>query len=528
MGALLVIGTSSGVGKSVVVAGLCRWLAREGVSVAPFKAQNMSLNSYVTRAGEEIGRAQAAQARACYIEPEAVMGPVLLKPGSRGTAQLIVLGRPVGEHEAGRYQDQVPGGLLSVVTDAFADLAGRFEVVICEGAGSPAELNLRSSDIVNLGFARATGLPALLVGDIDPGGVFASLVGTLAVLSPADQELVAGFLVNKFRGDRALLEPGLARLTELTGRPTLGVLPFVRDIGLDAEDSVDRALVLSGGPPIGDDILRVHVVALPRMSNHTDVDALAVEPGVVVRFITGPAEMADADLVVLPGTRSTVADLGWLAERGLDVALRHHAAAGRAVLGICGGYQMLGTVIDDPVESGVGPTGGIGLLPVRTRFGPDKVLARRHQALADGTVVEGYEIHHGVVTRDAGQPLVADEGCRAGAVAGTVWHGLLENDAFRRSYLNGVARTCGRRFVVAPATSFAAIREAQLDRLGDLVAQHIDRGAIKKLLDGGHRPAPPLRLVLGPTPARSGRLRTRQQRAGKSDPRRAARCRAGR
>ncbi len=500
MGALLVVGTSSGVGKSVVVAGLCRWLAREGVRVAPFKAQNMSLNSYVTQAGEEIGRAQAAQARACYLEPEAIMGPVLLKPGSGASAQLIVLGQAVGEHEAGQYRGDVQGGLLSVVTDAFNQLAARFDVVICEGAGSPAEVNLRGSDIVNMGFAQATGVPALLVGDIDLGGVFASFVGTLAVLDPPDQELIAGFVVNKFRGDKALLEPGLSMLGQLTGRPTLGVLPFVAGIGLDAEDSVDRALLLSGGPPLGEDVLRVQVVALPRMSNHTDVDALAIEPGVVVRFITGPAEVADADLVVLPGTRSTVADLAWLRGQGLDVAIARHVGAGRAVLGVCGGYQMLGTSIDDQVESGAGLTPGLGLLPVRTSFEPDKVLARPRRALADGTVVNGYEIHHGVVTREGGEPLMADEGCRAGAVAGTVWHGLLENDAFRRSYLSEVARTCGRRFVVAPDRSFAAVREAQLDRLGDLVADNIDRAAVKSLLDGGHRPAPPLRLVLGPAP----------------------------
>ncbi len=500
MGALLVVGTSSGVGKSVVVAGLCRWLAREGVRVAPFKAQNMSLNSYVTQAGEEIGRAQAAQARACYLEPEAIMGPVLLKPGSGASAQLIVLGQAVGEHEAGQYRGDVQGGLLGVVTDAFNQLAARFDVVICEGAGSPAEVNLRGSDIVNMGFAQATGVPALLVGDIDLGGVFASFVGTLAVLDPPDQELIAGFVVNKFRGDKALLEPGLSMLGQLTGRPTLGVLPFVAGIGLDAEDSVDRALLLSGGPPLGEDVLRVQVVALPRMSNHTDVDALAIEPGVVVRFITGPAEVADADLVVLPGTRSTVADLAWLRGQGLDVAIARHVGAGRAVLGVCGGYQMLGTSIDDQVESGAGLTPGLGLLPVRTSFEPDKVLARPRRALADGTVVNGYEIHHGVVTREGGEPLVADEGCRVGAVAGTVWHGLLENDAFRRSYLSEVARTCGRRFVVASDRSFAAVREAQLDRLGDLVADNIDRAAVKSLLDGGHRPAPPLRLVLGPAP----------------------------
>jgi adenosylcobyric acid synthase len=236
------------------------------------------------------------------------------------------------------------------------------------------------------------------------------------------------------------------------------------------------------------------------MSNHTDVDALAVEPGVVVRFVTEAAELADADLVVLPGTRATVADLGWLRDRGLDVALARHAATGGAVLGICGGYQMLGTAIDDPVESKAGQARGLGLLPVRAQFRPDKVLARPWRALADGTVVHGYEIHHGVVTRDGGEPLVADEGCQAGTVAGTVWHGLLENDAFRRNYLSTVARACGRSFVVAPGTCFAAVREAQLDRLADLVAAHVDRAAVQRLLDGGHRPAPPLRLVLGARP----------------------------
>jgi len=487
----------------VVVAGLCRWLAREGVRVAPFKAQNMSLNSFVTRAGEEIGRAQAAQAQACGIEPEAVMGPVLLKPGSGSESQLIVLGRAVGEAQAAQYRASVQGGLMDVVTEAYANLASRFDAVICEGAGSPAEINLRGFDIVNMGFARAAGIPALLVGDIDRGGVFASFVGTLAVLSPADQALVAGFVVNRFRGDEALLAPGLAMLKDITGRRSFGVLPFVGGIGLDAEDSVDRALLLCGPAPLGGDILRVSVVALPRMSNHTDLDALAIEPGVVLRFATEPAELADSDLVVLPGTRATVSDLAWVRKKGLATALRRHVAVGRCVLGICGGYQMLGTVIDDPVESHLGQVAGLGLLPVRTRFGPGKVLARPSAALADGTVVHGYEIHHGVVTRQAGEPFAGDEGCRSGTVAGTVWHGLLENDAFRRSYLSDVARACGRSFVIAPTTCFAAEREARLDRLGDLVAEHLDRAGIDQLLGGGHRPGPVLRLVLDFEPSAS-------------------------
>jgi adenosylcobyric acid synthase len=498
VGALLVAGTSSDAGKSVVVAGLCRWLAREGASVAPFKAQTMSLNSYVTAAGAEIGRAQAAQARACGIEPEAVMNPVLLKPGSDTSSQLIVLGQAVAEHDAAGYWDGVQNALLPVVLNAYKDLTSRFDLVICEGAGSPAEINLRQSDIVNLGFARAAGVPVLLVGDIDRGGVFASFVGTLAVLEPADQALIAGFVINKFRGELDLLRPGLDMLAGLTGRPTAGVLPFASDIGVDAEDAIDWALLRSGGPPLGQDVLRVSVVALPRMSNHTDIDALAVEPGVVVRFARQAAELADADLIILPGTRSTVADLTWLRERGIDRAVGRHAAAGKPVLGICGGYQMLGRQIDDDVESRAGSVPGIGLLPVRTEFGPRKVLARPSRRLADGTTVAGYEIHHGVVIRENAEPFFADEGCRSGTVAGTLWHGLLENDAFRRDYLTGVALLCGRRFQVAADTSFDGIREARLDRLGDLVMENMDTDLVKRLLSGQVDPAPALRLSLGP------------------------------
>jgi adenosylcobyric acid synthase len=498
VGALLIAGTTSDAGKSVVTAGLCRWLARQGVAVAPFKAQNMSLNSFVTLAGEEIGRAQAAQARACGIEPEAVMNPVLLKPGSETSSQLIVLGKAIAETDAASYwAADRKQALLDVVLDSYRGLARRFEVVVCEGAGSPAEINLRRADIVNFGFARAAGIPALLVGDIDRGGVFASLVGTLAVLDPADQALVAGFVVNKFRGDPALLQPGLDMLEELTGRPVLGVLPFADGIGVDAEDAIDWALLRSGGPPLGDDVLRVTVVAVPRMSNHTDVDALACEPGVVVRFARQAAELADADLVILPGSRATVADLAWLRERKIDEAISRHAARGLPVLGICGGYQMLGTLIEDDVESAAGQVRGLGLLPVRTFFGPEKVLARPSRPLADGVVVRGYEIHYGAVARDGGEPFFADEGCRVEAVAGTVWHGLLENDSFRREYLTYVARVAGRSFTGAPDVSFDAIREARLDRLADLVAGHLDVASVRKLLASGTDRLPSLQLTLG-------------------------------
>jgi adenosylcobyric acid synthase len=492
-GALLVAGTTSDAGKSVVTAGICRWLARQGVSVAPFKAQNMSNNSMVTADGAEIGRAQVMQAAAARVEPEAAMNPVLLKPGGADSSQVVVLGRPVADVTALSYRP-MKAALLEQVLASLADLRARFDVVVCEGAGSPTEINLRADDIANMGLAAAAQLPVVVVGDIDRGGVFAALYGTVALMPPADQRLVAGFLVNKFRGDVRLLTPGLDQLTALTGRPTLGVLPWRSGLEMDVEDSLGVDAARGPAlPPHGEDVLRVSVARLPRLSNFTDLDALAAEPGVLLRYASRPEELADADLVVLPGTRSTVADLGWLRATGLADAVTRRAAEGRPVLGICGGHQMLARTITDDVESGSGVVPGLGLLPTDVRFAPEKTLGRP-VGTAFGQRVRGYEIHHGVVTVDAGAEPFLD-GARAGSVWGTTWHGALEDDGFRRAFLTEVARASGRRFVPAPDTDFAAVREARLDALGDLVAEHADTDALWRLIESG----PPDGLPLLPS-----------------------------
>ncbi|MCU1602681.1 MAG: cobQ [Frankiales bacterium] len=490
-GSLLVAGTTSDAGKSVLTAGLCRWLARQGVKVAPFKAQNMSLNSAVTIDGAEIGRAQAMQAAAAGVEPEAAMNPVLLKPGSDRTSQVVLMGKPYADVSATSYRKH-SGELGRISVECLRDLQSRYDVVICEGAGSPAEINLRATDIANMGLARAASLPVVVVGDINPGGVFGGLFGTLAVLSPEDQALVCGFVINKFRGDPALLAPGLEMLAGLTGRPTFGVLPWAEGLELDVEDSLGLSTRVAPTPALGRDVLRVSVVRLPRLSNWTDIDALRSEPGVLVRFAETAEELADADLVVLPGTRQTVSDLAWLRTRGIADAIARHEGP---VLGICGGFQMLGGAIEDDVESRAGAVTGLGLLPVSTAFGADKVLARPVGAWRGHPVTTAYEIHHGRIAVSSGEPFL--DGVRVGAVSGTVWHGALESDGFRRAYLSEVAALTGRDWVPGER-SFADVRQARLDLLGDLVAEHLDTDAISRLIEGG-APAglPVVRTTLG-------------------------------
>ncbi len=485
MSGLLVAGTTSDAGKSVVTTGICRALARAGVKVAPFKAQNMSNNSMVCAGGAEIGRAQWIQAVAANAEPEAAMNPVLLKPGSDHRSHVVVMGRPAGHVDAGDFAGG-RGHLAQAAYDAWDDLSSRYDVVVAEGAGSPTEINLRDSDYVNMGLARHAGLTTVVVGDIDRGGLFAAMYGTVALLSPEDQRLVAGFVVNKFRGDPGLLQPGLDQISALTGRRVYGVLPWHPDLWLDSEDALDL-----DGRRVRDDrvALKVAVVRLPRISNFTDVDALGLEPGLDVVFVSEPRALTDADLVVLPGTRATIADLAWLRDRGLDRAVVAHAAAGRPVLGICGGFQMLGRCVADPhgVEGAPGEVEGLGLLDVRTDFEPEKVL-RLPRGTALGAATSGYEIHHGRITRESGEEFLG--GARAGHVFGTMWHGSLEGDSFRTALLTEVARATGHVWVPS-GVSFAAARERRLELLADLVEEHLDLEALHALaVDGA--PAVPV------------------------------------
>jgi adenosylcobyric acid synthase len=480
-GALLVAGTTSDAGKSALVAGFCRWLARQGVSVAPFKAQNMSNNSVVTADGGEIGRAQAMQAHACGLAPSVAFNPFLLKPGSDRSSQVVVLGRAQGTVSALSYRER-KAALLDVVTATLADLRSRFDVVVCEGAGSPAEINLRATDIANMGLAQAADLPVVVVGDIDRGGVLAHLFGTVAVLSPSDQARIAGFVVNKFRGDPALLAPGLAQLRALTGRPTLGVVPWADGLWLDAEDSlsaVTDGVLGRPSPPHGSQWLRVAVVRFPRISNATDAEALACEPGVAVRYVTEPSRVEGSDLVVLPGSKATVADLAWLRRTGLADAVVAHAKAGRPVLGICGGYQMLGRTIADPhgIEGPPQKVDGLGLFEVDTVLEGDKVLVEVSGETTDGAApFKGYEMHIGRTTSGGGslRPLLSlgngkTDGAVSGdgRVAGCYIHGLLADDRQRQHWLKLIGGQ-------AAGFDYEADVDATLDLLADHLEKHVD------------------------------------------------------
>lgn len=478
---VMVQGCTSDAGKSALVTALCRWLHRRGVAVAPFKPQNMALNSAVTADGGEIGRAQAVQAQAAGVEPHTDFNPVLLKPTTDIGAQVIVHGHAIAHMNARGYHEYKRIAMDAVLA-SHARLIARYEAVVVEGAGSPAEINLRERDVANMGYAEAVDCPVILIADIDRGGVFAHLVGTLALLSPSERARVAGFVINRFRGDMALLQPGLDWLERETGKPVIGVLPYLHGLHLDAEDALPRAYAPSGDASS----LRVAVPALPRISNHTDFDALRAHPQVDLRFV-GPGEAPPAcDLIVLPGSKATRADLAWLRAQGWAEAIERHLRYGGRVLGVCGGFQMLGRAVHDPdgIEGEAGSSDGLGWLDIDTTLEPRKHLrnVRGRLAFADAAA-SGYEIHCGVSTgAGLARPCVrladgrSDGALSADArIAGTYLHGVFDEPQALAAWL----RWAGLRD--AQPLDLRALREAAIDRLADAVQSHLDTRLLMEL-----------------------------------------------
>lgn len=492
---LLVVGTASSVGKSVLVTALCRSFARAGVRVAPFKAQNMSNNAYVTPDGLEIGRAQAEQAAAAGVEIEVDMNPVLLKPQGDRTSQLVLNGLPAGTIHSREFLER-RRDLWPHVAAALGRLRERYDLVVAEGAGSAAEPNLYDTEVVNMRVAREAGAVTLLVGDIDRGGVFGHFLGTLDLMPSEDRALVRGLVINRFRGDASLLAPAIEVVEERGGVPVIGVVPWIDEVGVAEEDAValERAEGVRGGT-VGTGELDVAVVRFPRIANFDDIDPLLREPGVRVRWVEAAEDLGLPHLIVLPGTKATIADLCWMRSRGLDRAVLARAEAGARVLGICGGYQMLGATLEDPdgVEASPGTVeDGLGLLPVRTVFEPEKATRRVRGRTRDarwgaaGLDVDGYEIHMGRTTGEAGPLLEVGDPLAShldgavsedGGVAGTYLHGLLHNDEWRASLLDGL----GRR-QQGSATDSRAAREAAFDRLADVVEAHLDMTRLREWL----------------------------------------------
>ncbi len=483
---LMIQGCTSDAGKSALVTALGRWLKRRGVRVAPFKPQNMALNSAVTLNGGEIGRAQAVQAQACGLAPHSDMNPVLLKPNSDTGCQVIIQGRALSNMEAQAYHDYKRVAMAAVL-DSYARLARQYDAIVVEGAGSPAEINLREGDIANMGFAEAVDCPVILIADIDRGGVFAHIVGTLALLSESERARIKGFVINRFRGELALLQSGLDWLERETGKPVLGVLPYLHGLHLEAEDALPAAHSAEGAAlfrPTSETPFRVVVPILPRISNHTDFDALRLHPGVDFRFIGLDETPPPADLIVLPGSKSVRADLDALRERGWTAHLNKHLRYGGKLLGICGGFQMLGRAIHDPlgIEGAPGSSPGLGWLEMETTLAAEKQLRNVAGWLAIGEVqVSGYEIHAGVSTGPAlERPLAWLDGHVDGAftenVAGTYLHGLFDLPTAADALLAWAGLTD------SPAPDIHALREAAIDRLADAVEQHLDTQTLLHLL----------------------------------------------
>jgi adenosylcobyric acid synthase len=477
---LMVQGTTSDAGKSTLVTALCRWLARQGVEVVPFKPQNMALNSAVTAEGGEIGRAQAVQAQAAGLAPHTDMNPVLLKPNSDTGAQVIIHGRAVANMQAGTYHEYKKVAMAAVL-ESHQRLSANYAVVMVEGAGSPAEINLRANDIANMGFAEAVDCPVIIIADIDKGGVFAHLVGTLELLAPSEQARVKGFVINRFRGDISLLQPGLDWLEQRTGKPVLGVLPYLHNLHLEAEDGIDRRQVGATQQQ-----LKVVVPVLPRISNHTDFDPLRLHPQVDLQFVAPGTAIPNADLIILPGSKSVRADLAFLRANGWEQALQRHLRYGGKLLGICGGLQMLGACIDDPlgIEGAAGSSVGLGLLDFSTVLAAEKQLRTVQGRLClDAAAISGYEIHAGVSAGPAlSQAAVQLDGGRSdgavsadGQVLGTYLHGLFETPEACSALLRWAGLTEVEDF------DYHALRERDIERLADLVETHLDTVKLREL-----------------------------------------------
>ncbi|AMG02087.1 cobyric acid synthase [Vibrio mimicus] len=473
--ALMVQGTTSDAGKSVLVAGLCRVLARRAIKVAPFKPQNMALNSAVTPDGGEIGRAQAVQAQACGIAPSVHMNPVLLKPNSDTGAQVILQGRALSNMEANAYHDYKKVA-MDTVMDSFQRLQNDYEAVMIEGAGSPAEINLRANDIANMGFAEKADVPVIIVADIDRGGVFAHLYGTLALLSETEQARVKGFVINRFRGDIALLQSGLDWLEQKTGKPVIGVLPYLHGFDLEAEDAISAHQTLSA-----DRQLRVAVPVFTRISNHTDFDPLRLNPNIDFRYVGQGESLSGADLIILPGTKSTRADLAYLRSQGWDKEILRHMRLGGKVMGICGGFQMLGKWVHDPlgIEGDAGSSEGLGLFAMETELTAEKRLTNVQGTLMlDGqeVIAQGYEIHAGRSTwaEDQKSPILLSDGSVDGLVSdcnqlfGTYLHGIFDRPetALRVCQWAGAAEI--------EQYDHRAVQERAIDRIADAIEEHLD------------------------------------------------------
>ncbi len=490
-GVIMVQGTTSHAGKSVLATALCRIFVQDGLRVAPFKAQNMSLNSYATLDGGEIGRAQAVQAEAAMVVPTVEMNPILLKPEGERRSQIVVMGKAVNVASAREYYE-MKADLWPEVTGALDRLRGDYDVVVIEGAGSPAEINLKEHEIVNMRVARHAGASVLLVGDIERGGVFAHLVGTMVLLEPEEQDLVKGFVINKFRGDPSLLDSGLEMIHQRTGVPVTGVLPYFTDIHIPQEDSLGLAPDAGDG---GSALLDVTVIRLPHIANFDDFDPLSREAGVNVRYVSEVLDLGHPDLILIPGTKTTMSDLGWLRRQGLDRSIVALRESGTPVLGICGGYQILGERILDPdgVESPLKEAKGLGLLPVTTVFEGEKAT---HQVTATvvtglgllegsaGSELKGYEIHMGKtggnapcspfhIRQRSGLGVDYNDGCidSSGRTLGTYMHGLFHNNALRQGML---ARLASWKGVSLPPASPEVDTSAEYDKLADFVRQHLD------------------------------------------------------